>query len=146
MKAILVDLDGTITDNTHRLSLIKEKRWDEYFVRAKDDLPHQKEIDLVNEFYTHGFGIILTTGRPEKTRELTVTWLGKYKVKWNHLFMRKDKDFRKNPLVKKDHLDEIWALGYTPILGLDDHPVVIKMWNEAGINGMYLERNHDYGV
>jgi len=146
-KAILVDLDGTITDNTHRLPLIqgKWKRWDEYFTKAECDLPHKKEIAFVNDLKARGLRVILTSGRPERTRVLTSQWLTKHGVNWDMLFMRGDKDFRKNPVIKKEHLAKAREMGFEPVLGLDDHPEVVKMWMDEGVLAIYLERGHDYG-
>jgi predicted secreted acid phosphatase len=112
---IIVDIDGTIADNTERLHLIKENnppKWDEFFKACGSDKPIQNVIDIINTLDEY-YEIIYCTGRSEICRKETEQWL-----KDNHsyysfnekgrpnILMRKQDDYRGDHIVKPELLDE----------------------------------------
>ena len=78
MQAIIVDIDGTLADLSHRLHHIKGGRRDyEAFYAAMGADPLIKPIrDLVGILYEGAYAtgepvIILCSGRPERYRKVT---------------------------------------------------------------------------
>jgi len=134
---IIFDIDGTIADIEHRRVYVrsKPKNW-RAFIKAipKDGLIVPTATILV-ALADAGHNIILASGRSEESRRDTVDWLKKYGLhnKIQGLFMRKDKDYRSDDIVKREILDEIRAAGYDPQFVVDDRPQVVRMWRENGI-------------
>lgn len=135
MRAIICDLDGTLTDTSHRLHHVKgpKKDWDAFFDGIPDDPIVGPVADIVDMYAADGVAILLCSGRPEKCREKTQEWLNKNDVEYTQLYMRPDDDWRPDHIVKSQILDGILADGYEPIFVLDDRSSVVKMWRERGL-------------
>jgi hypothetical protein len=80
---LLVDIDGTIADNSHREGFLQggKKDWDSFYnpeLMAKD-LPIEAAMDVLPRLITLLQGnFFFLTGRPERTRAVTVAWLEKH--------------------------------------------------------------------
>lgn len=76
MKTVIVDIDGTIADCSHRLRHIQsdKKDWDTFFDECDLDIPIPVVIDLVKRLGFH-YEILYLTGRKEKTHLKTLLWL-----------------------------------------------------------------------
>ncbi|CBX44487.1 putative kinase phosphatase [Erwinia phage phiEa1H] len=106
-KAIVFDLDGTLSDGAHRLHLLPKledvgdnKAWDAFNLASKDDLPIQDNIDLCNILgLTHR--IVILTGRSEVAKDETLAWLDKHGVNYDNLIMRGQDDNRKDIAFKE---------------------------------------------
>ncbi len=134
--AIIVDIDGTLADLTHRLHYVQDSQrdWKAFFDAMPDDAPIEPIIWLANTFYDAGNPVILCSGRPETHRLQTEEWLAKHQVRYNVLHMRAAGDFRKDHVVKKQMLEYIRAEGlYDVRLCVDDRPSIIRMWREEGL-------------
>lgn len=68
-KFIVVDIDGTIADISHRVHYLesKPKDWDNFYSvkEMSGDKPIHNIIDMVKSLYNF-YPIIFCTGRPEK--------------------------------------------------------------------------------
>lgn len=132
-KIILVDIDGTLADISHRRHHIegKRKRWRKFFQAMNRDLPIAEVAAKVRRL-SQDHTIILVSGRPEDYRDLTEQWLKKYRIPYRELYMRKTGDYRSDTVVKQEILDS--HLNKEDIeLVLDDRPSVIRMWRENGL-------------
>ncbi len=131
--AVIVDIDGTISDLTHRLQYITgdTKDWKSFFANVTDDLPMENMLMLV-EAIGMAYHIILCSGRSEVAREATIEWLHKYEVMWDELYMRKDGDHREDCVVKEEFLKQIQEK-YNVIAAIDDRKQVVNMWRKNGI-------------
>lgn len=132
---IIVDIDGTLADASHRMPFIqsKPKNWKAFFTSMRKDLPIEQTILVVNSLWIGGHRIILASGRPQTYEPLTVEWLRKYRVHYDRLFMRPAGDTRPDDIVKRELLASIRADGYDPELAIDDRDRVVAMWREEGI-------------
>lgn len=135
MRAIICDLDGTLTDTIHRLHHVQgpKKDWDAFFDGIPDDPIVGPVADIVDTYAADGAAILLCSGRPEKCREKTQEWLNKNDVEYTRLYMRPDDDRRPDHIVKSQILDGILADGYEPVFVLDDRASVVNMWRERGL-------------
>ena len=142
---ILCDIDGTIADLSHRRHWIasKPKNYKAFFGSVSLDTPIKPVIETVKRLHRGGATIIFCSGRPERTRDDTITWLrthipclvGQMEPHnfLSPLYMRKDHDFRADDIVKSELLDRIYADGHNPIIAFDDRQRVVNMWRARGI-------------
>ena len=138
MKTIVVDIDGTLTNLDHRLSLIEgtKKLWEDFYNECSYDVPYPEIINLVNLLIkSNNYNIVFCTGRPEYVREKTIEWLTVYLDidEYNiELLMRSSKDWREDTIVKPKLLENE---GLTPDkveFILDDRDSVVKKFRELG--------------
>lgn len=135
MKTWIVDIDGTVADNGHRIHYITNgsKDWEAWHKYAHLDKPITPMVELLNMAKASGIKIVLCTGRDEKCRKDTVYWFNYHHIPYDELYMRKAGDRRDDDVVKYELLEQIRADGYDPILVFDDRERVVKMWRNQGL-------------
>ena len=142
-RSIIVDIDGT-------LALMNGVRTPHEYNKVHLDKPNKPIIDLVHLFYNANknkdFTIFIFTGRmnvyfdkPVKigdekftnTKELSIYWLNKHLGQniWNHIEIRRDKDFRSDRIAKKEMYLKICD-EYKVEYVIDDRQQVIDMWRD----------------
>lgn len=144
MSSIIVDIDGTIADCSHRLKYLEEnpKNWDGFFSYMHKDKPIQPIIRLIEKLQNHNFSLIFCTGRPERYRALTKEWLCDQDLDPRYLYMRNDTDFRPNHIIKSELLNLIYDDGFLPLLVIDDQQSVVEMWRTRGLICLQNESPH----
>jgi predicted secreted acid phosphatase len=139
---IVVDIDGTIADNSHREGFIQgtQKDWDSFYrpeLMKEDKLIIGAREGLVKLTHNRNHKVIFLTGRPERTRAVTADWLETYiwPVFEGELFMRGDKDRRKAHDYKRDQVVKLYAQNkiYHNFLFIDDDPQTYEMFWEYGV-------------
>jgi hypothetical protein len=133
---IIVDIDGTLANGSHRQHLLNQipKDWKTYQTLAHLDTVHQPIVDLVRNLYEYCEAtIILCTGRGEQERKLTVAWLHANKIPFHYLYMRAEKDYRADDVIKLELLDKMIEEGLNPSLVLDDRARVVAAWRRRGL-------------
>lgn len=138
MSLIVFDIDGVVADNTHRLHYIKQKP--KNWKRFNELLPEDPMLVPGYTAYTAlittpSNTIVFVTGRSEDERRDTEIWLAQHKFdKHDGLFMRRARDYRPAPEVKREVLRKLEELyGQKPDMVFEDSPRVNKMWREEGI-------------
>lgn len=129
---LLCDIDGTLSDGSHREHLVngEKKDWPAYFALLSDDAPNSYVIHKVNDLYsTHT--VCLVSGRPDTYQHETMRWLEKQGVPYQWLFMRAGSDKRPDTDIKADFLKHLPKEKIA--LVLDDRPSVCRMWEENGL-------------
>ena len=134
MRCYLIDIDGTLCNNEHRVHHIlnSPKDWDSFFSGCADDKPIEHILDLVDDLAQSAF-IVLVSGRPERTRQATIEWLNQHGVHFAALYMRADGDHRDDDIIKIELLAQLRADGYAPVLAFDDRTRVVQAWRANGI-------------
>lgn len=136
---VIVDIDGTVADLTHRKHYLesKPKQHDKFYAEVhKDELI--VPIAVVVRAIAARYPIIWVTGRRHETQDATKKWLRNNDL-WYYpfeLLTRKPDDYRADTLIKREILDEIKANGWVPFLAIDDRASVVSMWRENGITCM----------
>ena len=132
---IIVDIDGTLADLTHRLDYIKTepKNWGAFFAGVGGDTVIEPIAMVVDDLRLQGNTIILCSGRSDDTLEDTEQWLADNNINYDMLLMRKAGDHRQDSLVKKDMLDYIRSCDLNPELAIDDRTQVVRMWRKEGL-------------
>jgi predicted kinase len=137
MKIVIFDLDGTLADCTHRLQHIQppNRNWDAFFADCSQDTLIRPIAELLKIVSDSELGIIFVSGRPEKCRIDTETWLASHGFAgwYQELYMRPDGDYRPDNIVKSQILDAILADGHEVVFVVDDRPRVVAMWRERGL-------------
>lgn len=145
---IIVDLDGTICDCTHRLNFIQNKPKDfrSFYAGIPDDKPVQGLINVINEIWRKSeYGIIIVTGRPEYTKSVTMEWLQRNNVTYDDIFFRKKNDFRPDFEIKREILNNIRSYQvYDPQIAIDDRPRNIRMFQEEGLIGLLVGNGKEF--
>jgi predicted kinase len=95
-KAIVCDLDGT-------LSLMHGRNPFDATHCYEDEL--NAPVANVLRHLSNDYQILLVSGREECYREPTVCFLEKYSISYHHLWMRPNKDFRKDAVIKREIFD-----------------------------------------
>jgi uncharacterized HAD superfamily protein len=120
-KAILVDIDGTLADESKRHGYAKMGNgkidWEKYFddkmlLQDKVNIPLKKRI---LKYKKEGYKVIILTGRPIKYEKQTKKWLTKNKIPYDKLVMRevghytKTTEYKSKEIskLKKDYVFEI---------------------------------------
>ncbi len=133
-KAILVDIDGTLADCSHRVHHIQStpKDWDAFYAGCGDDQPIQHVIDIVNKFAYDDVAILLVTGRPYQTRVRTEMWLSDL-LSWDSIFMRPDGDHRADDVLKREIYERDIAPYYDVLFCLEDRARCVRMYRSIGV-------------
>ena len=121
-KAIICDLDGT-------LALMRDRNPYDATHCDEDDL-NEPVARVLRNFYGNGYQILLLSGREERFYPPTVRFLEKYSIPYHHLWMRKEKDFRKDAIIKRELFDTEIAGKYFIEFVLDDRNQVVEMWRK----------------
>lgn len=135
-KAVIFDLDGTLSEKSDR------ETFD--FASAGSDLSVGAVVELASALREVGWKIIVITGREEKFRRISESWLSAHLGLFERLFMRSDGDYRPDDIVKLEiYLSKIHDV-YDVRLVVDDRNRVVKMWRQSlGLTCLQV-RDGDY--
>ena len=125
MRAIICDLDGT-------LCLFDRETRSPYDRDFENDTinPAVRYVLDGNDQYNE---IIFVSGRIEKFRKVTQEWLDKYGFGGHPLFMRKEKDMRKDVIIKQEIYEEHIKDKYDVLFVMDDRNQVVEFWRSIGL-------------
>lgn len=130
-NTIVIDLDGTLCNTTHRDHLIQES-WDAFHAELHNDTVYEETSTLIRLFSFAGYEIILLTGRMEKFRKATEEWLVDHGIYdyVDHLVMRGNDDYRRAFEIKCEFLETIKD---NVLIMLDDNDKVVEHARNLGI-------------
>lgn len=134
-RLVLVDMDGTLADCSHRKEHILGGRHDWNAFEGElilKDPPVFPIINLVKMLNAQGYVILVVSGRQiDRAGKHTVVWLKKYGVPYQHIFMRNGGDNRPDNIIKQEILNKLPKNQITYVI--DDRDQVVKMWRENGL-------------
>lgn len=130
---VIVDIDGTIADLSHRLHYLEEKpkNYDAFYDEVDKDLPIEKVIDIVRHLSEKYF-IVITSGRTNKTCDKTINWLSRNGVPYDALLM-KQWYFIQTDIEAKKSIYEKCLANKNIIMSIDDRPSIVELWRSFGI-------------
>lgn len=125
-KCIIVDIDGTVA--------IHQGRSPYDLSKVSEDKPNDPLIDLLRVL-SGSVDIIFFSGREgtKQCREDTAKWINDNINIPYQLYMRKEKDYRPDEIIKEELYNEIIKDNYYCIAIFDDRDRVIKKWREMGL-------------
>lgn len=125
-RCVLVDIDGTVARMNGRSAFA--------WARVGEDLPKWPIIRLVQSLRASGYAIIFFSGRDAVCRPETTEWLERH-FGWQavdfQLFMRPEKDMRKDSIVKQELFGQHIAGRYFVEFVIDDRQQVVDMWRRT---------------
>ena len=141
-EAVIVDVDGTLVDvSSVRHYVIaallpdgsyKTKDFDAFHRESVNCPPIWETVGRVNRWFNDGTKILIVTARSERYYGPTAWWLAENNIPHHELYMRADRDFRPDYVIKSEILARI-TKRYNVIHAIDDNPAVIRLWEENGI-------------
>lgn len=119
-KAIICDLDGTLALMNGRNPFDASS--------CDNDLIHHPVANLLRNYKTLGYKILLVSGREDLYKEPTLRFLEKHAIAFDDLLMRKAKDYRKDSIIKTEIYENFIKGNYFIEFVLDDRNQVVDTW------------------
>lgn len=140
-KVIVFDIDGTLANIEHRRGFVasKPKNFKAFNAAIPQDTPHEEIVFLAKTFFELGNKVILCSGRGEESRGVTEVQMKDFGVRFDKLFMRKEKDFRADNIVKVELLADIRKEFGEPFLWFDDRKQVVDAIRAEGVKVLQCE-------
>jgi uncharacterized HAD superfamily protein len=129
---VVLDIDGVLADVRHRLHYLatRPKNWEGFFAAAKNDQVLEVGAEFAKQAAsTHE--IVYLTGRPERLRAATQSWLDRQLLPAGRLLMRPEGDRRPSAVVKLHELRRLRRESTVELL-VDDDPSVVDAARAAG--------------
>ncbi len=136
-QTILFDIDGTLASIDHRRVFLEQDPpdWKSFNAAMGDDTPNENIVNLYRVLRdSQKYEIIIVTGRNERFRPITETWLTWNTIEFERLLMRADKDMRADHIIKEEILDQLLNEGKDIAFTIDDRQQVVDMWRRRGIS------------
>ena len=155
----MIDLDGTLSDCTHRAAYAAVARrpgltrahrnaaWKAFHARCVDDPPHEAECELVRVWVAAGHGVVYVTGRTNDFRAETEAWLHRWEVPaGDHLMMRPPDSTALNTDYKRLVYEHIWSSAIIPFgqrvdFVMEDDDRLVEMWRAMGLTCLQPRRS-----
>lgn len=127
-RCIICDIDGTLALINGREVFDNTKVYTDKVNTLVADILYDYSVDL-------GIEIIYLSGRMDTSREVTTQWLKTNKLWFTNqkLYMRKEGDYRKDSIVKKELYEQHIKGNYYVNFVLDDRNQVVDMWRKEGL-------------
>lgn len=142
--ALIVDVDGVLADARHRQHYLDNdgwRDWDNFLAAASHDDVIEAEIDHLRTF-DDDHTIALVTARPAWVGAITVNWLEENHVPWHMLVMRSNHDYRKAFNMKLEAVGLIRAMGFEPVLAIDDNRYNIEAYKNIGLATRFVDSGY----
>lgn len=144
---IVFDLDGTLTDFSHRVHLAQAGQFEEFNAACRDDKIRPETLAAFLSFTQSRFSTMILSGRDRKYQKLTLELLGEHGIAPDILLMRDSKDFRSDHEVKIGLLEGFFgskaAVLNAVLLCLDDREKVVEALRDYGLV-VWQVRQGDY--
>lgn len=126
------DLDNTLSDAGHRQRFLERRPrdWDAFFAAAPKDPPLARGVELCLEA-AEDCDVVYLTGRPERCRADTLTWLADHGLPEGPVHMRRNQDRRPARVTKLEILRRLSANREIRML-VDDDELVCDAAERAG--------------
>lgn len=137
---VVVDIDGVIADVRHRLHHLSGRRrdWQAFFASAPDDGVLPEGRSEIERAMGDGLSPVYLTGRPERCRPATLTWLDAHGFPAAPLYMRPENDRRPAREFKVEVLREL-AAGSMVARVIDDDDAVVVAMRQAGFDVVHAD-------
>jgi hypothetical protein len=144
--AVVFDLDGVLANGEHRQHLLQpkgggRKDWKRFFERAGDDAIID-EVARLTLLIDRDVTRVLLTARPTTIQDITVAWLGRFRLAWDLLVMRPAGEYSPSPVAKRAAVEELRDYGFDLLLAFDDDRRNVDMFHDEGIPCIYLHSGY----
>ena len=136
---VIFDLDGTLALVDKRREIAKKPNgkinfdifYDPQYIEL--DEPNSFVIELAKMYKRDGYGIVIVSGRSDRTKEATERWLEKYGILYDRMIMRKRKNFTPDNELKERWLEKYLDRDDIRVV-VDDRQRVVDMWRRNGLD------------
>jgi predicted kinase len=135
-EAIIIDLDGTLSDTSHRIHHLRGNKpnWHAFFAGIEEDEVNRAVEAAYKMALAANYTILLVSGRPETYRIPSETWLRRHGfTDYFALFMRQVQDQSPDTEVKSKIYDRYIAPYFDVLFILEDRPRVVQMWRDKDL-------------
>lgn len=134
----VLDIDGVLADVRHRLHHLsaRPRDWDAFFAAAGDDPVLAEGRSAVEDAVAEHLRVVYLTGRPERCRAITRSWLEAHGFPAGELQMRPDRDRRPARFYKVEALRRLGRVADVAYV-VDDDADVIAAVREAGFTARH---------
>ena len=130
------DVDGVLADNSWRTHYIEPGRgkpdWDAFFADVGKDAPLPAGTAAVAAATANGWTPVYLSGRPERCRAATETWLSQHGFPPGRLLLRSDSDRRPATIFKRGALQRLMHVEEIALV-VDDDAAVVQMAQNLGL-------------
>lgn len=144
---IVLDLDGTICDCSHRVTLAQAGLWDEFHALCKDDKPFWPVVEALREL-DRAFYFVVVSGRDERQLKVTQEWFENWSVPVPEVMLLRPKDdFRPDVELKIGLIESFFGTKENALESvafcLDDRDKVVEGLRNYGLT-VFQTREGDY--
>lgn len=139
-KAVIFDIDGTLSNCKHREHFLETpvKNWYMFFTQSIYDTPNINIVNILTNYIKYEYKIIIMTGRTITYKDITIDWLTKNNITYDMLFMREDKNFEDVTSLKLKWYESLKdSLNIISIY--EDNIDTIFEFNKLNINTFYVK-------
>lgn len=129
---IICDLDGTISDYSHRVKYYRKGEYKKFNSLGKNDLPIENICNILRALHSPFTEIIIMTARDESCYGETEKWLRLNDIPFDKLIMRPKEDrspdyeCKQRLFQKHVNFSDVWFV-------LEDRNSVVDMWRGEGL-------------
>ena len=142
----MCDVDGTLADDSYRISHLFPPEGSPTYDRAEfdlasiDDPPIPYMVETVRQL-ARSYDIIIMTGRLDVAAEVTAEWLDRYDIPWEELLMRRLEDEQSNHALKVAMYEEVIGPMQRQVeLVIDNSSQAISALTDRGVNTLHVNR------
>jgi hypothetical protein len=136
MKTVIVDLDHTLCDATHRQHLGQAGDWEGFHSQCKHDEPHA-DVRWLLDLLPDDVFVLAVTGRSDPHWKATIDWLNKHSIRVDDILMRPQFNYVPDHELKLSMTEEYFgskeAVLQNVIFVLDDRDKVVEAWRNYGL-------------
>lgn len=129
-KVVIFDIDGTLAHMNGRIARHGKRAAPFIDTDAHDDDVDEEVLEAL-QLYQTKYKIIICSGRKDDSRKVAEEWLKDNGINYEHFFMRKSGDNRKDSFVKEDIYNENIKPLYDVRVVFDDRNQVVDMWRNV---------------
>lgn len=132
--AVMVDIDGTLSDSRPLRPYVLSGNWDAFHYHAGHADPNPSVVDLVNLWAEAGYRILIATARPVAEADGTRAWLHRHMVPFDAVLSRPAGDYRPAHTLKRAMWHYIESTAGLCVVGaIDDRPTCVATYHMSGI-------------
>lgn len=143
-RGVIVDIDGVISDASHRQHYLDGARrdWRGFFGACDLDPPIDSLVRMI-DLFDPGISVLLMTARPYYVQDKTLEWLGAHGVRWDLLVMRGRADEGvTSARFKRRAAKELIEVGFEIEVAIDDDIRNIEMFRSLGLPAVYIHSGY----
>lgn len=148
-RAVLVDIDGVISDASQRQHFLKNpegrRDWRGFFGACGQDQP-LRAVPALLHLLDPELTVVLLSARPAFVFPDTLDWLGRHAIRWDLLVLRSDDSFIGAADFKRGVVRELRSSGFEIELALDDDEQIVAMYHEEQLRALYVHSGYYAGV